>query len=61
MTPRERMLRAIRFEEPDRVPTFTNLTPQVAERLKLLNLSCKTGDSFLRNLVYNRDKVEGGQ
>ncbi|MEN3186935.1 MAG: hypothetical protein ABDK94_09035 [Atribacterota bacterium] len=33
MKPRERFLKAIHFEEGDRVPTFTTLTPQVAMKL----------------------------
>lgn len=56
MTPRERMLRAIRFEEPDRVPTFSNLTPQVAERLgKFLNLPYEPEDSFLSTRISHTE------
>lgn len=32
-SPKERVLQAINFEEPDRVPIFITVTPQVAERL----------------------------
>ena len=32
-SPKERVLKAINFEEPDRVPIFLTITPQVAERL----------------------------
>jgi len=33
LTPKERVLKAINFEEPDRAPIFITITPQVAERL----------------------------
>lgn len=33
LTPKERVLKAINFEEPDRVPMFITITPQVAEKL----------------------------
>ena len=33
LSPKERVLKAINFEEPDRVPIFITITPQVAERL----------------------------
>lgn len=40
MTSKERMLTAIKHREPDRVPTFANLTPQVAKELgKKMGLS----------------------
>lgn len=40
MTSKERMLTAIKHREPDRVPTFANLTPQVAKKLgKKMGLS----------------------
>jgi len=34
MTPKERVLEAINFREPDTVPIFITVTPQVAEKLK---------------------------
>jgi uroporphyrinogen decarboxylase len=33
LSPKERVLKAINFEEPDRVPIFITITPQVAEKL----------------------------
>ena len=33
MTPRERVLKAIRFVQPDRPPIFATLTPQAAQKL----------------------------
>jgi uroporphyrinogen decarboxylase len=33
LSPKERVLKAINFEEPDRVPIFVTITPQVAEKL----------------------------
>ena len=33
MTSKERVFRAINFQQPDRVPVFATLTPQVAKRL----------------------------
>jgi len=33
LSPKERVLQAINFEEPDRVPIFITITPQVAEKL----------------------------
>jgi len=35
LSPRDRVLRAINLEEPDRVPLFFTITPQVAARLSL--------------------------
>ena len=32
-TSKERVLKTINFEEPDRVPIFVTITPQVAEKL----------------------------
>ena len=31
LSPKERVLKAINFEEPDRIPIFITITPQVAE------------------------------
>lgn len=48
MTPKQRVLTTLRKQEPDRVPIFANLTPQVAEKLgKQLNLLYGPEDSFL--------------
>lgn len=33
LSPKERVLQAINFKEPDRVPIFITITPQLAERL----------------------------
>ena len=33
LSPKERVLKAINLEEPDRVPLFITITPQVAEKL----------------------------
>ncbi|MGC8777740.1 MAG: uroporphyrinogen decarboxylase family protein [Candidatus Caldatribacteriaceae bacterium] len=52
MTPRERFLKAIHFEEGDRVPTFTTLTPQVAEKFAaILHLPLELEDSFLSTRI----------
>ncbi|MCX7668142.1 MAG: hypothetical protein N2Z84_04345, partial [Atribacterota bacterium] len=52
MTPRERFLKAIHFEEGDRVPTFTTLTPQVAEKLQdTFGLPLEFEDSFLSTRI----------
>lgn len=52
MTPRERFLKAIHFEEGDRAPTFTTLTPQVAEKLgQILQLPLELEDSFLSTRI----------
>lgn len=34
MMPRKRFLKAIHFEEGDRVPTFTTLTPQAVMKMR---------------------------
>jgi uroporphyrinogen decarboxylase len=48
MTKRDRFLTAINNKQPDRVPVFANLTPQVAKKLgKKLNLPFEAEDSFL--------------
>ncbi|NSW75659.1 MAG: hypothetical protein HPY68_02570, partial [Candidatus Atribacteria bacterium] len=52
MMPRERFLKAIHFEEGDRVPTFTTLTPQVAAKLgEILGLPLELEDSFLSTRI----------
>jgi len=52
MSPRERFLAALNHKEPDRVPTFTNLTPQVAEKLgKKMNLPWEAEDSWLSSRI----------
>ena len=33
LSPKERVLKTINLEEPDRVPVFITITPQVAEKL----------------------------
>ena len=46
MNCRSRFLKTIHLEEPDRVPTFTTLTPQVAEKIgKELGLPFEPEDS----------------
>lgn len=48
MKSRERFLTAINHEEPDKVPTFASLTPQVAEKLgREMGLPYEAEDSFL--------------
>ncbi len=56
MTPRERFLTTLRFQEPDKVPTFTTLTPQVAVKLgDLLNLPAEPEDSFLSTRISHTE------
>jgi uroporphyrinogen decarboxylase len=56
VTPRERFLTALRFQEPDRVPTFTTLTPQVAAALgELFNLPAAPEDSFLSTRISHTE------
>jgi uroporphyrinogen decarboxylase len=48
MNSRARFLTSINHQEPDRVPTFTNLTPQVAEQFgRMWNLPWEPEDSWL--------------
>ena len=48
MNSRERFLTTLNHKEPDRVPTFTNLTPQLAEKLgREMGLLYEAEDSFL--------------
>lgn len=48
MKPRERFLTAINHQEPDRVPVFITLTPQVAEKLgKKMGLPYEPEDSWV--------------
>ncbi len=49
MSPRERFLAALNHKEPDRVPTFTNLTPQVAEKLGKTPVEVKESPGFVVN------------
>jgi len=49
MTPRERVLAAVRHEEPDRVPLFYRDVPEVRARL-LADLRCEDVESLLRHL-----------
>jgi uroporphyrinogen decarboxylase len=52
VTPRERFLKTLRFEEGDRIPTFTTLTPQVAQKLgDVLHLPLELEDSFLSTRI----------
>ena len=56
MSPRERFLAALNHKEPDRVPTFTNLTPQVAEKLgKKMNLPWEAEDSWLSSRISHME------
>ncbi|MBC7959310.1 MAG: hypothetical protein H7X94_05545, partial [Vallitaleaceae bacterium] len=56
MNSRERMITALNFEEPDRVPIVANLTPQVAERLgKVMNLPYEAEDSILSTRVSHTE------
>lgn len=56
MTPRERFLTTLRFQEPDRVPTFATFTPQVAVKLgELLNLPTEPEDSFLSTRISHTE------
>lgn len=48
MKPRERFLNAINLKEPDRVPVFATLTPQIAEKLgKQMGLPYEPEDSHV--------------
>lgn len=48
MTSKKRFLAALEHKEPDRVPTFTNITPQIAEKLgREMNLPWKPEESRL--------------
>ena len=52
MNKRERFLAAINNDQPDRVPVFSHLTPQVAEKLgKKMGLSFEAEDSFLSTRI----------
>ncbi|KLU62908.1 uroporphyrinogen decarboxylase [Peptococcaceae bacterium CEB3] len=56
MLARERFLRAINLQEPDRVPVFANLTPQVAEKLgKKMGLPYEAEDSFLSTRISHTE------
>jgi len=56
MTPRERFLTTLEHKEPDRVPTFTTLTPQIAEKLgKRMGLLWKPEDSWLSTRISHTE------
>ncbi|MHB1405840.1 MAG: uroporphyrinogen decarboxylase family protein [Desulfitobacteriaceae bacterium] len=56
MKPRERFLAAVNLKEPDRVPVFANLTPQVAEKLgKKVGLPYEAEDSFLSTRISHTE------
>lgn len=56
MTSRERFLTTLRFQEPDRVPTFTTLTPQVAATLaEFFGLPLELEDSFLSTRISHTE------
>jgi len=56
MTPRERIIKTLNFEIPDRVPIIANLTPQVAKRLgEVLNLPYEAEDSFLSTRISHTE------
>jgi uroporphyrinogen decarboxylase len=56
MNSRERFLAVINHQEPDRVPVFANLTPQVAEKLgKKMNLPYEPEDSFLSTRISHTE------
>ncbi|WP_206811918.1 uroporphyrinogen decarboxylase family protein [Paradesulfitobacterium ferrireducens] len=56
MKPRERFLAAVNLQEPDRVPVFANLTPQVAEKLgKKMGLPYAAEDSFLSTRISHTE------
>jgi uroporphyrinogen decarboxylase len=52
MTPKERVLKALRFEETDKAPVFATLTPQVAEQLSIFK--GMTYESPLDSLLSTR-------
>lgn len=57
MTPRERVLKAMNHEQPDRPPLFATLTPQVAEKLaeELNILKEPPLDSLLSTRISHMD------
>ncbi len=56
MTSKERFLVALEHKEPDRVPTFTHLTPQIAEKLgKKMNLPWEPEDSWLSTRISHTE------
>ena len=56
MQPKERVIRTLRKQEPDQVPVFANLTPQLAEKLgRKMKLPYESVDSFLSSRIsYNK-------
>ena len=57
MTPRQRVLTAMRHEEPDRVPLFYRDVPEVRERL-LKDLHLKDFDALLKHFAIDFRWVE---
>jgi len=56
MSPRERFLTTLNHKKPDRVPTFTNLTPQIAEKLgKKMNLPWEAENSWLSTRISHTE------
>jgi uroporphyrinogen decarboxylase len=56
ISPKDRFLISINHKEPDRVPTFTNLTPEIAIKLaKKMNLPYEIVDSRLTERVSNAE------
>ena len=52
MTRKERFIVAMKNGQPDRVPVFANLTPQIAEKLgRLFDLPFEAEDSFLSTRI----------
>lgn len=56
MNHKERFLAAVNLKEPDCVPIFANLTPQVAEKLgKKMGLPYEAEDSFLSTRISHTE------
>ena len=56
MNSRERVIKALNHEEPDRVPVIATLTPQVGESLgKVMNLPYEAEDSFLSTRISHTE------
>ncbi len=55
MNSKERVITALKNKEPDRIPVYANLTPQVAKKLgEKMNLTFQPVDSFLsQRISYN--------
>jgi len=60
MNHKERFLAAVNLKEPDCVPIFANLTPQVAEKLgKKMGLPFEAEDSFLSTRISHTEILLG--